>query len=201
MKLHFLFLILLFLTACTETPKTIDKLSRNAVILAFGDSLTFGTGASPAHDYPSVLSKLTGLKVINKGKPGEISSDGLRRLPNILEEYDPKLLILIHGGNDIIRKIPSEQIVSNLKQMIALANDRQITVVMLGVPNPALFMLDSAQFYRTIADEENVLADLDTLPEILGNNQFKSDLIHPNDAGYERMATNIHALLREAGAI
>ncbi|MGR9037657.1 MAG: GDSL-type esterase/lipase family protein [Gammaproteobacteria bacterium] len=196
-----LFLILLLLTACTESPKTIDKLPADAVILAFGDSLTFGTGASPARDYPAILSKLTGLKVINKGIPGEISSDGLRRLPLILEQYDPKLLILIHGGNDIIRKIPSEQIVGNLKQMIALARDRRIHVVMLGVPKPNLFMLASADFYRTLADEENVLADLTTLPEILGDNTFKSDLIHPNDAGYERIATQIHSLLVDSGAL
>ncbi|MGR8981820.1 MAG: GDSL-type esterase/lipase family protein [Gammaproteobacteria bacterium] len=196
-----LFLILLLLTACTESPKTIDKLPANAVILAFGDSLTFGTGASPAHDYPTILSKLTGLKVINKGRPGEISSDGLRRLPLVLEQYDPKLLILIHGGNDIIRKIPSEQIVGNLKQMIALAKERRIHVVMLGVPKPNLFMLASADFYRTLADEENVLADLTTLPEILGDYTFKSDLIHPNDKGYERIATQIHSLLVDSGAL
>jgi lysophospholipase L1-like esterase len=200
MKTRFLLLIFLLLTACGKTPKTIAKLPSDAVILAFGDSLTFGTGASSEHDYPSILSKLTALEVINEGVPGEISSDGLRRLPALLDEYNPKLLILIHGGNDIIRKIPSEQTISNLKQMIVLANNRQIEVVMLGVPKPNVFMMDSAEFYRTIADEEKILTDLETLPEILGDNSLKSDLIHPNDAGYERMANNIHNLLREAGA-
>ena len=201
MKTHFLLLIFLLLTACGEKPKTLGKLPSDAVILAFGDSLTFGTGASSRHDYPSILSKLTSLEVINEGVPGEISRDGLKRLPTLLDEYRPKVLILIHGGNDIIRQIPGEQTVSNLKQMIALANSRHIAVVMLGVPKPGLFMLDSAEFYQTIANEEKILADLETLPEILGDNGLKSDWIHPNDAGYERMAANIHNLLREAGAL
>lgn len=201
MKIRILILIFLLLTACNETPITIDKLPGNAVILAFGDSLTFGIGASSEHDYPRVLSKLTSLEVINEGVPGEISSNGLKRLPALLEEYNPNVLILIHGGNDIIRKIPSQQTVSNLRQMIALAKNRNIEVLMLGVPEPALFSLDSAGFYRTIADEEKILADLETLPEILSDNNLKSDLIHPNDAGYERMANNINKLLIEAGAL
>lgn len=201
MKTNALLLIFLLLTACDERHKTINKLPRNAVILAFGDSLTYGTGSSSQHDYPNILSKLTSLEVINEGVPGEISSDGLKRLPALLDEYDPKLLILIHGGNDIIRKIPSEQTVSNLRQMIALAKNRQIEVVMLGVPKPNVFMMESAEFYQTIADdEEKLLTDFATLPEILGDNSLKSDLIHPNDAGYKRMADNIHNLLREAGA-
>jgi lysophospholipase L1-like esterase len=193
--------IYLLLTACYEPPRPLTRLPDHAVILAFGDSLTYGAGASPEHDYPSILAKLTTLEVINEGIPGEISSDGLKRLPALLDEYHPKLLILIHGGNDIIRKIPSEQITDNLKQMIAEAKNRNIEVVMLGVPQPNLLLLNSADFYRNIADTQQVLIDLNTLPDILGDNNLKSDMIHPNDAGYQLMAKNIFKLLQEAGAL
>lgn len=201
MKRYTLILMLLLLAACNEAPKTLNKLPGDAVILAFGDSLTYGTGASREHDYPAILSRLTAIEVINEGVPGEISRDGLKRLPALLDEYQPKLLLLIHGGNDILRKIPAEQTVTNLKHMIAEAKSRQIEVVMLGVPKPNLFGLNSANFYQTVAESGDVLADLETLPQILGDNNLKSDLIHPNDAGYEFMAKNIHRLLQEAGAL
>lgn len=196
-----LLLIIYLLTACYETPRPLTKLPGDAVILAFGDSLTYGAGASAGHDYPSILGKLTTLEVINEGVPGEISSDGLKRLPALLDEYHPKLLILIHGGNDIIRKIPSEQITDNLKQMITEAKNRNIEIVMLGVPQLNLMLLNSADFYRNIADSQQVLIDLDTLPDILGDNSLKSDMIHPNDAGYQLMAKNIFKLLQDAGAL
>lgn len=193
--------LLIILTACSKSSDSLSKLPDQAVILAFGDSLTYGTGASPQRDYPSILAKLTTREVVNAGRPGEISGDGLKRLPALLDLHQPDLLILIHGGNDMPRRIPDEQTAENLKQMIALARDRQIGVVMLGVPKPNILWMSSADFYQTIAETMEVPIDLETLPEVLGNNRLKSDLIHPNDQGYERIATQIHGLLVESGAL
>lgn len=201
MKKTLLLIIHLLLTACYEPPRPLTRLPGDAVILAFGDSLTYGTGASTGHDYPNILAGLTKLEVINGGVPGEISGDGLKRLPALLDEYQPKLLILIHGGNDIIRKIPSDQITDNIKQMIAEAKNRNIEIVLLGVPHFNLFSLNSADFYRNIADTQQVPVDLNTLPDILDDNDLKSDAIHPNDAGYQLMAKNIFKLLQDAGAL
>ncbi|WP_024299579.1 arylesterase [Methylomicrobium lacus] len=193
--------LLLLLTACNKSSDALTKLPSDAVILAFGDSLTYGTGASPQHDYPSVLAKLTTLQVVNAGRPGEISGDGAKRLPALLDQHQPDLLILIHGGNDMLRRIPPEQTADNLKQMITLARNRQIGVVMLGVPKPAILWMSSADFYQAIAEALNVPIDLETLPEVLGDNSLKSDLIHPNDQGYEKIATQIHSLLVDSGAL
>jgi acyl-CoA thioesterase-1 len=193
--------LLLLLASCGKSPDALGKLPSQAVILAFGDSLTYGTGASPQRDYPSVLAKLTTREVINAGHPGEVSADGLKRLPALLDRHRPHLLILIHGGNDMLRRVPPEQTAENLKQMITLAKNRQIGVIMLGVPSPNILWLSSADFYRAIAEAMNVPIDLDTLPEVLGDNSLKSDLIHPNDRGYERIAAQIHGLLVESGAL
>jgi acyl-CoA thioesterase-1 len=201
MRKQLLPLIFLALTACSEPPRTLTKLPDDAVILAFGDSLTYGTGASRLSDYPNILAELTSLEVINEGIPGEISEEGLERLPALLDEYQPKLLILIHGGNDLLRKIPSEQIAANLNKMIEEAASRHIEVVMLGVPQPNLLTLTSADLYQRIAEDRNIPVDLNTLPDILGDNSLKSDMIHPNDAGYQLMAGNIFKLLQEAGAL
>jgi len=201
MKKPLLLAIFLLLTACSQPPKTLTKLPDDAVILAFGDSLTYGTGASAGHDYPGILAGLTAREVINEGVPGEISGDGLKRLPALLDEYQPELLILIHGGNDMLRNIPNQQTADNLNRMIAEANSRRIEVVMLGVPTFNLLTLNSADFYQTVAETRKIPVDLNTLPDILGDNSLKSDMIHPNDAGYQLMANNIFNLLRQTGAL
>src|SRR5689334_3891381 len=86
------------LLACACGSKNrIDKLDANATLLAFGDSLTFGTGASPSEAYPAVLERSIGRKVVNAGVPGETSGQGLERLPEVLDEVKPKLLVLCHG--------------------------------------------------------------------------------------------------------
>ena len=133
-------------------------------------------------DFP-FKHELSQHKVINAGVPGEVSSTGLKRLPALLEQYQPELLILIHGGNDLLRRIPEQQLANNLRQMIGIAKQRNIKVVMLGIPKPRLFLLDSAEIYQQIAEEQEIPIDLEILPEILGDNALKSDSIHPNSDG------------------
>ena len=192
---------ILLMLGCEKRPEPLAKLPNDAVILAFGDSLTRGTGASANHDYPSILAELTHRKVINEGVPGEISTDGLKRLPGLLDQYQPKLLILIHGGNDILKQVPEQETARNLDRMVSEAKSRNIEVVMLGVPEPSLLFMESAEIYRKIAEGHEVLIDLDTLPEILEDNKLKSDEVHPNDEGYRQMATHIYNFLKEAGAL
>ena len=195
-------MIYLILSACGQPAAPVyEKISDDAVILAFGDSLTYGAGASESTSYPSILSALSQHKVINAGVSGEISRNGLRRLPALLDQYQPELLILIHGGNDLLRRIPQQQIAGNLRQMIHEARQRNIKVVMLGVPSPQLFLLSSADLYQQVAAEQQVPVDLETLPNILGDNALKSDRIHPNSDGYRLMAENIFSLLVATGAL
>ncbi len=191
----------LLINACSESPPTLPELPENAVILAFGDSLTYGSGASNGNDYPRVLSELIGREVINEGLPGETTQSGAQRLPALLDEYHPDLLILIHGGNDMLRKISAHETIDHLNSMIAEARQRNIGVIMMGVPKPALFLLDSAEFYRTITEQHAIPADLNTLPELLGSTEFKSDPIHLNPAGYRKLAEKIRDLLIKTGAL
>lgn len=194
-------IIYTLLWSCTKTDLAYEKLSSQGVILAFGDSLTHGTGTSKNKSYPSILSQLSGHKVVNAGRPGEISHDGVRRLPRLLDKHQPELLILIHGGNDILKKMPLNETKNNLEKMITAAQERQIQVVLLGVPQPALFSLSSAQIYPQIASETETAVDVDILPEILSENQLKSDRVHPNAAGYKRLAVGIFNLLKTLGVL
>lgn len=201
MKTYLMGLTLLCCVGCNNSSPSLNKLADDAVILAFGDSLTYGTGAATDHDYPSILAQLSGKEVINAGVPGEISAEGRQRLPALLDEYRPSLLILIHGGNDILRQLPAEQTRDNLNAMVADAKQRGIQVLMLGVPKFGLLMLRSAEFYADVAQSGAIVSDLETLPDILASNELKADTVHPNDKGYRRLAENIASLLKQQGAL
>ena len=125
LKVFFIILITSALAACSDDAK-LHTLDANATILAFGDSLTYGTGTSRNNAYPAVLEKLINRKVINAGVPGEISKNGLSRLPGLIEKYQPDLVIICHGGNDILRKLDLSKTSNNIQQMISLA--KKITV-------------------------------------------------------------------------
>ncbi len=190
----------MLLAACGDELVALPKLAPDAVILAFGDSLTHGTGARDEQSYPAVLAERSGRKVINAGVPGEETAKGLRRLPGLLDRYRPDLLILCHGGNDILRKRDPAATEANLREMIHLARERNIPVVMIAVPNVGFF-LSSADFYDDLAADMQVPVENDILADILGDNRYKSDNVHPNASGYARLAEAVQALLTEHGAL
>jgi len=192
-------IIILLAGGCGDQPE-LAPLDADDVILAFGDSLTYGTGAREEESYPAVLAQLSGRQVINEGVPGEVTAEGLERLPVLLEEYQPRLVILCHGGNDFLRQVDPASMESNVRSMIRLAQERNIPVVLLGVPKPGLF-LSSAEVYKTIAESTAVVFIEDLLPEVLADRALKSDTIHPNKEGYRIMAENIYRELQEAGAL
>jgi acyl-CoA thioesterase-1 len=191
--------LLLCATACSDEPK-LPRLGADDVVLAFGDSITSGTGAGPEESYPEVLAQLIGRRVVSAGVPGEVTANGLQRLPDVLDEVKPKILLLCLGGNDMLRKVEAVATESNLRAMVQMAKDRGVAVVLIAVPKPALFG-GNASFYQTIAKENDLLLEGGILKDIMFNNEFKADPIHPNAKGYRRMAEAIAGLLRKAGAV
>jgi lysophospholipase L1-like esterase len=189
-RLALVLLVLLLFQAtvgCRERTPRIAQLPPGAVILAFGDSLTSGYGAGSRESYPAVLEQLTGFNVINAGVPGEITGQGLKRLPALLYRYQPDLVILCHGGNDLLRHHDLETTAGNLRQMILAARASGAQVLLVGVPQPGL-LLRPAAFYEELAAEFEIPCEKKILHDILTNNSEKSDTIHPNAAGYRRLA-------------
>ncbi len=187
------------LLACSSGAKS-PRLDSKAVILAFGDSLTFGTGATSAESYPAILEHMVGRRVINSGIPGEVTSEGLSRLLEVLMKEKPALVILCHGGNDLLRRLNRQQTASNLRAMIRLAQDRGVAVVVIAVPAPGI-ALSPPPFYREIATEMKIPIEEAALTIVLSDGSLKSDLIHPNAAGYRKLAESIAALLKKNGAV
>jgi acyl-CoA thioesterase-1 len=193
-------LLAVALAGCGGGAPKLSKLPADAVVLAFGDSLTFGTGAQAEASYPAVLETLIGRKVGSAGVPGEVSAAGLARLPSALDDYQPKLLILCHGGNDLLRRSDEGQTAENLRGMIRLARLRGVDVVLVGVPKPGLFP-SPPDFYASIAKEFGLPYEDTALKAILRDNELKFDMVHPNARGYARLAEAVAALLKKSGAL
>ncbi|HDL77641.1 MAG TPA: hypothetical protein ENG36_02615, partial [Lentisphaerae bacterium] len=164
----------LLIPGCSPTRVEVPA---NGTVLCFGDSLTYGTGASPDQSYPSVLARITGLKVINGGVPGELSGEGRLRLPMLLQRYHPDVVVICHGGNDLLQKKPPAEIEANLAAMIEAAQSSGSRVILLGVPEPRL-PPRCAALYRRLARRYRVPFDGKTLPDILSRGALKSDYIH-----------------------
>jgi acyl-CoA thioesterase-1 len=190
---------LLLASGCGQQSK-LQPLAPDAVVLAFGDSLTFGTGANEEESYPAQLARLSGRRVVREGVPGEVSASGLKRLPGMLDEHRPRLLLLCHGGNDFLRRLPKAEAAANVRAMIRLAQSRGIDVVLIGTPEFGL-LLSPPDFYAEIAKELRVPYEGGVLSTILRDSNLKSDQVHPNAQGYRMMAERVYALLKKAGAV
>ena len=198
--LYGLFLcITLALGGCADEQSRFAPIDKNSVIVAFGDSLTQGTGAKSTESYPAILAELSGHKVVNAGVAGEVSKKGLARLPEILSNHNPTLVILCHGGNDLLRKLGVEQLKENLVEMIRQIQERGAQVLLVGVPKPSL-LLGPASVYQELENEHALVSELDIISTVLAKAGLKSDPVHPNAAGYRKIAEAIHKRLSDAGA-
>lgn len=196
------FLLVLVLALCASCGKQaeLQRLSEGAVVLAFGDSLTYGSGASEDESYPVQLEGLIGRPVVRAGVPGEVTAQALARLPSAIDEHAPRLLVLCIGGNDFLRRLGNAQTERNVRAMVKLARDRGIDVILLGTPEPGLTVTPPA-FYRAIAEELGVHYEAGVIGEVLRDASLKSDPIHPNAKGYRIIAERVAASLRKGGAI
>lgn len=177
------------LLACSDKDEKI-QLNSNSVVLAFGDSLTKGTGATLENSYPRHLQKILGITVLNEGVPGETSRKGLERLQKLLALTSPDLVILCHGGNDILKGLSVFKLEDQLAQMIELVHLSGAEVMIIGVPKPSIF-LEPLPLYEKLADEYNLVSDLTSLSDLLAQPKMKSDKVHLNGKGYRKLAENI----------
>jgi acyl-CoA thioesterase I len=175
--------------------------SRGANIIAFGDSLTAGYGAQPGEDYPSKLSGMIGMSVINAGVSGDTTESALARIEGDVLSRDPRVVIVGLGGNDFLQGVPLATTERNLRSAIRAIHGAGAMVVLLGFRFPSL-SANYGTMYAKVARDERCLLVPDLLDGILANPSLKSDEIHPNARGYELMAERVagpcRKLLRKA---
>jgi len=191
--------VLVALAGCGERPK-LEHLANDAVVLAFGDSLTYGTGAAEDESYPAQLERLIGRRVVRAGVPGEVTAQALARLPQTLDEHSPRLMLLCIGGNDFLRRLGIPQAEANVRAMVKLARARGIDVVLIGTPEPGLSLAPPA-FFAAIAAEFRLPYEDAAMAQVLKDSALKSDPIHPNARGYRVIAERLAERLKQSGAI
>jgi lysophospholipase L1-like esterase len=191
--------IALLVLGCAERPK-LERLPSDAVVLAFGDSLTYGTGAAEDESYPAQLEKLIGRRVVRAGVPGEVTAQALARLPSALDEHAPKLVLLCIGGNDFLRRLGNPQAEQNVREMVKLARSRGVAVLLIGTPEPG-FSVSPPAFYAGIAKEFRLPYEEGIIGQVLKDRSLKADPIHPNARGYRLIAEKLAERLKQSGAI
>lgn len=199
-------LIFLVLLACAEKHPPQPAIVQGATVLILGDSLSFGTGAKPDEAYPTLLEKATGWHIVNAGIPGDTTSGGLQRLPNLLEEHQPKLLLIELGGNDLLHQVPATQVEENLKSMIAQAKAQGVPIALVAIPEISPLMaavgnLSDHPLYARVAEETNVPLVTDVFSDVLSKRDLKADQIHPNAQGYALVAKAMQETLKALGFI
>ncbi|WP_300363246.1 arylesterase [Hydrogenimonas sp.] len=170
------------------------------VIVAFGDSLTAGTGATEGFSYPAQLSQMLGIDVINAGVPGETTANALRRLPSVLQRYKPDIVILAVGMNDVLMGRKRDKIEENLVKMVELVKKAGAKPVIVGVPDMDLIELmisSDIGLYEDVAKKTGALYIPNVFGPVLKNEDLKNDHVHPNDRGYKVVAQKIYSYLRE----
>lgn len=191
----------LVLTGC---HKKLPQISNESKIVAFGDSLTYGYGAGDEQAYPQQLEKIIGYKVINAGLNGDTASAGKTRLRNIVEEYNPQVVIIGLGGNDMLRG-SAQELKTNLEEMIFYLQGKNITPILLAEPQPSILGatlgLKDAEVYENVSKTTGVYLLSGIYSKHLSKQEFKSDMIHLNAKGYRLVAEDIANELKNSGLI
>lgn len=159
-------------------------------IIAFGDSLIEGVGSTQNNDFVYLLSKKIGKPIINLGVSGNTTEDGLNRI-NQLDNYRPKVVILLLGGNDYLKKVPLDQTFSNLEKIISNIQSRGAVVVLLGVKG-SLIGDKYKDRYKALSQRYETVYVEDVLSGLFGNQEYMSDAVHPNDLGYKKIADRVY---------
>ena len=188
-------IVSILLAGCSRKPDIKNLDSQGANIICLGDSLTSGEGAEPGRDYPAVLSGYLGREVINAGVSGDTTGDALKRIKKDVLEQNPRMVIVILGGNDFLQKLPEEETFRNLEKIVDLIQSGGAAVILAEVKTGLLKDPYLGGFKR-LARQKKTLLIPNILKGIIGNPGLMSDPIHPNARGYAVMAERIHQRIK-----
>jgi lysophospholipase L1-like esterase len=161
--------------------------------VAFGDSLTQGVGANEGGDFPNQLGQRLRLKIRNLGVAGHTTDDGLARVEQATQ-LQPRVVLLCLGGNDTLRGQSADRMFANLGTLIDRFHQSGAFVVLLGVRSAGLTDKHAKRFEQ-LAKAKRVLFVPNILDGVLFSPNLMSDQIHPNDAGYAKIAERVEAAL------
>lgn len=175
-------------------------------IIAFGDSLTAGFGLAEKESYPYLLQQKLNAdgysyEVVNAGVSGDTSLGGAERAEWVLGRDDAKVLILALGANDLLRRMPVDQMKANLEKILEIAKEKNMKVLICGMLAPASVGEEYQRDYINAYSELSKKYDTAFLPFMLqgvalDKSLNQADGIHPNAAGSKIMTENIYTALQ-----
>ena len=165
-------------------------------IIAFGDSLVEGVGATAGRDFVSELSARLGVRIINAGRRGDTTALALARLEGAVLSRSPRVVIVLLGGNDFLQGVPPEKTFANLATIVGRIRGQGAAVVIVGVKVGLLTDAYGSEYER-LAREMSAAVVPDILDGIMGRPDRMSDALHPNNQGYEVIADRLEPIVRE----
>ena len=198
-------LLLVTLAGCGRDKKTAQPVPPGSTVLALGDSLTFGTGASTETSYPAVLAGLTGWNVVNAGVSGDTSAQALARLPALLAEHQPKLVIVSIGGNDFLRKLPESDTRTHVHAICKQSLAAGAQVLLVAVPRAtvaaALGQMTDHALYAEVAKDLKIPLQREAWGEVLAQPDLRADAVHANARGYAQFARSVQGTAAAVGLL
>jgi len=183
---------------CGGRPR-VAPLPAGTTILALGDSLTYGTGATPETSYPAFLAETTGWAIVNGGIPGDTAQQGCDRMPALVAQHRPALILMFLGGNDILRRRPASALTEGLAECVRSAKADGIPLVLLAVPTFGITGFDDAPLFASFAEAQEIPWFSPGLGKLLRDDALRADAIHLNGDGYRALAANVARELRRMG--
>ena len=191
-----LFFVIVLAIATTATHASISN-SNDSTILIIGDSLSAGLGVSYNQSWPSLLQDRLNkngytIQVVNAGISGDTTAGGNERLPKLLSQYAPEIVVIELGGNDGLRGTSIDSIESNLRSMIKAALDRDAQIILIGMQLPPnygnTYATSFQNLFPTLANEYSIVL-VERLIQRMMNEVWQQSLmqmdgIHPNAKGH-----------------
>lgn len=178
-------------------------------VLILGDSISAGYGINPHAGWVALLEqKLSSVSddnevnVINASVSGNTSSDGLARLPKLIEAHTPDIIVVELGGNDGLRGHPLKVMESNLNSIIALGKNAGSEVILAGIEIPPNYGQRYTDEFKKVFVRVAEKNDVPFIPFILEGIALEPELmqddgIHPTEDAQPLLLENIWPSLKE----
>lgn len=190
-------------TGCGKKPAEarLAPLPEDAVILIYAAGI--GTEADFFRSTPmdEALAKATKRKVVSRGQAGEFTENALKRLPEVLQEVDPDLMVLGYGAMDLWKATDRAQLKANLGAMIDLARKQETQVVMLALPDLNKLRVKPDPIFEEVAQEKQVPIEAEVVQKVLKTPKERVFRYMVNDQGLETIAAGVRALCVKSGAL
>ena len=178
-------------------------------LLVVGDSLSAEYGLPRGSGWVALMERRIaqqrpGWEVVNASVSGDTTSGGRSRLPALLRQHRPAVVVIELGGNDALRGLPLDMTRANLREMARLAASGGARVVIVGMQVPPNYGRQYAQDFQGLFSEVARAERAALVPFLLAgvadgpdaDTMFQADRIHPAAAAHPRMLDNVWKVLR-----